>query len=406
MMSQQSKHELQAEVQPRYLKASKAEKQKILDEFTAITGYHRKYAIRILKCGYKRRRHKPKGRTAVYRGEVVEMLEQIWEIYGRICSKRLHPYLPEGIKVLERCGEITLSAETKELLLRISRSSMDRCLASARFNKPHGLSTTKPGTLLKKNIPIRTFTDWNEDQPGFLEIDLVAHCGGSTAGQYLYTLDCTDLCTGWTEPIALTRRTQEAVGVAIDTLQEALPFNLLGIDSDNGSEFINALLYRYCLARGITFTRSRPYQKNDQAHIEQKNWSVVRHAIGYDRLESEEQCALLESIYQDLRLYVNFFQPVLKLISKEHIGNKVIRKYDTARTPYQRVMERKDISLARKARLLNIYLRLNPAELRRNLNAKILQLWSTVSSEASLSLFGLPTGQEERAENLSPCPVV
>jgi len=406
MMSQQSKHELQAEVQPRYLKASKAEKQKILDEFTATTGYHRKYAIRVLKRGYKCRRHKSKGRTAVYRGEVVKALEQIWEIYGRICSKRLHPYLPEGIKVLERCGEIALSAETKALLLRISRSSMDRCLASARFNKPHGLSTTKPGSLLKKNIPIRTFTDWNEDKPGFLEIDLVAHCGGSTAGQYLYTLDCTDLCTGWTEPIALTRRTQEAVGVAIDALQEELPFDLLGIDSDNGSEFINDLLYRYCLARGITFTRSRPYQKNDQAHIEQKNWSVVRHVIGYDRLESEEQCVLLESIYQDLRLYVNFFQPVLKLISKEHIGNKVIRKYDTARTPYQRVMERNDISLARKARLIHIYLRLNPAELRRSLDAKILQLWSTVSSGASLSLFGLPTGQEERAENLSPCPVV
>jgi len=406
MMSQQSKRELHAEVQPRYLKASKAEKQKILDEFTAVTGYHRKYAIRILKRGYKRRRHKPKGRQAVYCGEVVEALEQIWEIYGRICSKRLHPYLPEAIKVLERCGEITLSDETKGLLLQISRSSMDRCLAPARFNKPHGLSTTKPGSLLKKNIPIRTFTAWNEEQPGFLEIDLVAHCGGNTAGQYLYTLDCTDLCTGWTEPIALPRRTQEAVGVAIDALQEVLPFELLGIDSDNGSEFINDLLYRYCLARGITFTRSRPYQKNDQAHIEQKNWSVVRHVIGYDRLESEEQYALLESIYQDLRLYVNFFQPVLKLISKEHLGNKVIRKYDTARTPYQRVMERKDIPLARKAHLVNLYLRLNPAELRRRIDAKLLQLWSTLSAEASLSLSGLPTGQEERAENLSPCPVV
>lgn len=399
-MSQQSKHELQAEVQPRYLKASKAEKQTILDEFTAVTGYHRKYAIRILKRGDQRRCHKPKGRKAVYRGAVVEVLEQIWEIYGRICSKRLHPYLPEGIKVLERCGEITLSAETKALLLQISRSSMDRCLAPARFHQPHGLSTTKPGSLLKKNIPIRTFTAWNEEQPGFLEIDLVAHCGGSTAGQYLYTLDCTDLCTGWTEPIALPRRTQEAVGAAIDALQEVLPFDLLGIDSDNGSEFINDLLYRYCLARGITFTRSRPYQKNDQAHIEQKNWSVVRHVIGYDRLESEEQYALLESIYQDLRLYVNFFQPVLKLINKEQIGNQVIRKYDTARTPYQRVLERKDVSLARKARLVNLYLQLNPAELRRRIDAKLLQLWSTVSAEAHLSLFGLPTGHEERAQNL------
>jgi len=158
-----------------------------------------------------------------------------------------------------------------------------------------------------------------------------------------------------------------------------LPFDLLGIDSDNGSEFINDLLYRYCLDEKITFTRSRPYQKNDQAHVEQKNWSVVRHIVGYDRLESQEQHALLASIYQHLRLYVNFFQPVLKLLSKERIGNKVVRRYDTARTPYQRVMEREDVSLTRKAHLLNAYLRLNPAGLRRHIDEKILQLWSTLS---------------------------
>jgi len=363
------------------LKANKAEKQKILDEFTASTGYHRKYAIRILKHGYKRRPNKAKGRKAIYRGEVVETLEQIWEIYGRICSKRLHPYLPEGIKVLERCGELRMSTETRELLLRISRSSIDRCLAPARFNKPRGLSTTKPGTLLKKNIPVRTFADWNEDKPGFMEVDLVAHCGESTVGQFLNTLTCTDVCTGWTEPIALLRRSQEAVRDAIEAMQPELPFALLGIDSDNGSEFINDLLYRYCQTRKITFTRSRPYKKNDQAHVEQKNWSVVRHVVGYDRLESQQQLALLSSIYQDLRLYVNFFQPVLKLIAKERIGNKVVRKYDIAQTPYQRVMERQDVSLASKAHLLNTYLCLNPAKLRNRIDQKVLQLWSTVSPQ-------------------------
>lgn len=377
-MSQRSKRELFAEVQPRYLKARKSEKQRMLDEFTASTGYHRKYAIRVLKHGYKRRPNKHKGRTAIYRGEVVEVLEQIWEIYGRICSKRLHPYLPEGIKVLERCGELRLSSETKALLLHISRSSIDRCLAPARFNQPHGLSTTQPGSLLKKNIPIRTFADWNEDTPGFLEIDCVAHCGDNTSGQFLHTLTCTDLCTGWTETLALPRRTQEAVCSAIDTMRPELPFELLGIDSDNGGEFINDLLYRYCLDQKITFTRSRPYQKNDQAHVEQKNWSVVRHLIGYDRLESHGQLALLEHIYKDWRLYVNFFQPVLKLIAKERIGNKVIRKYDTARTPYQRVMEREQISLARKAHLLNLYLPLNPVELRQRIDQHLLQLWSTL----------------------------
>jgi len=381
MMSQRSKHELFAAIQPRYLKATKVEKQRILDEFTISTGYHRKYAIRILKRGYKRRPHKPKGRIAIYRGEVVRVLEQIWEIYGRICSKRLHPYLPEGIKVLERCGELQFAPETKELLLQISRSSIDRCLAHARFNRPHGLSTTKPGTLLKKNIPIRTFADWDEDKPGFLEIDCVAHCGEDIRGQYLYTLTCTDICTGWTEPLALPRRSQEAVCSAIAAMRPALPFALLGIDSDNGSEFINDLLYRYCLNEHITFTRSRPYQKNDQAHVEQKNWSVVRHLIGYDRFESDEQLALLESIYQDWRLYVNFFQPVLKLSSKQHAGNKLIRKYDTARTPYQRSLERGEVSLAHKAHLLHLYLSLNPAELRRRIDQKVLQLWGTLSHD-------------------------
>jgi len=379
MMSQQSKRELFAEIQPRYLKAKKAEKQRILDEFTVSTGYHRKYAIRVLKHGYKRRAHKPKGRTAIYRGEVVRALEQIWEIYGRICSKRLHPYLPEGIKVLERCGELRLSPETKTLLLRMSRSSIDRCLAPVRFNQPHGRSTTKPGTLLKKNIPIRTFADWDEDKPGFLEIDCVAHSGDNISGQYLYTLTCTDICTGWTEPLALPRRSQEAVCTAIDLMRPQLPFDLLGIDSDNGSEFINDLLYRYCQDAHITFTRSRPYQKNDQAHVEQKNWSVVRHLLGYDRLDSADQLALLAGIYQDWRLYLNLFQPVLKLISKERIGNHIIRKYDTARTPYQRVMERKEVSLTRKAHLLNIYLHLNPVALRRRIDEHVLQLWRTVA---------------------------
>jgi hypothetical protein len=381
MMSQRSKRELLVEIQSRYLKAKKAEKQKILDEFTAATGYHRKYAVRLLKHGYPRRKGKPKGRKAIYRGEVVQALEQIWEIYGRICSKRLQPYLPEGIKVLERCDELRLSAETRELLLRISRSTIDRCLVPARFSHPHGLSTTKPGSLLKKNIPVRTYTPWDEDKPGFLEIDLVAHCGDTTTGQFLDTLTCTDLCTGWTEPIALRRRSQETVCSSIGAMRPDLPFDLLGIDSDNGSEFINDLLYRYCQDEKITFTRSRPYQKNDQAHVEQKNWSVVRHTVGYDRLDNDQQYAILQSIYQDLRLYINFFQPVLKLIDKQHIGNRVVRKYDTARTPYQRVLEREEIPLVNKAKLINQYLGLNPAELRRHIDDRVAQLWSTLCHE-------------------------
>ena len=374
-MSQQSKRELLEVLRPRYLKASKVKKQRMLDEFTAVTGYRRKYAIRILKHPVQRIRRKRAGRKAIYRGAVVEKLKQIWEIYGRICSKRLHPFLPEAIQILERCGEIELAPETKQLLLSISRSTIDRCLRPVRVTSPHGLSTTKPGTLLKKAIPIRTFADWNEDRPGFMEIDLVAHCGETTEGQYLNTLTCTDICTGWTEPIALPRRTQQAVCTAIQTMRQELPFALLGIDSDNGSEFINNLLYRYCQDEKITFTRSRPYKKNDQAHVEQKNWSVVRHTVGYDRLETEQELALLEDIYAALRLYVNFFQPVLKLQAKERLGNKVIRRYDQATTPYQRIMKRQDIPLQTKAHFMNLYLHLNPVELRRRIDGKVAQLW-------------------------------
>lgn len=375
-MSQKSKHELVEVVRPRYLKARKAEKQKILDEFTSATGYHRKHAIRVLKNRVPmRKRRKRTGYHAIYRGEVVQVLEQIWEIYGQICSKRLQPFLPEAIRVLERCQEIHLSQDTKELLLKISSASIDRCLRPLRSKTSHGLSTTKPGSLLKTLIPVRTFTAWEEERPGFLEIDLVAHCGNTTAGQFLCTLTCTDLCTGWTDVTGLLHRSQEAVSEALGRMRQRLPFPLLGIDSDNGGEFINDLLYRYCLDEQITFTRSRPYQKNDQAHVEQKNWSVVRHTVGYDRWETEQELALLESIYDDLRLYINFFQPSLKLIAKERIDNKTRKRYDTAKTPYQRVLERQDISLQAKARLAHLYLQLNPAELRRRIDQKIANLW-------------------------------
>lgn len=378
MMSLKSKRELLEVVRPRYLKAKKLEKQKMLDEFTCATGYHRKHAIRVLKNQVQVQNHlkgKTKTYQTIYRGEVVQALEQIWEICGQICSKRLQPYLPEAIKVLERCKEINITKDTKELLLKISSASIDRCLRPIRIKSPHGLSTTKPGSLLKNLIPVRTFTEWDEERPGFMEIDLVAHCGNTTEGQFLNTLTCTDISTGWTDVTALPRRSQEAVSKAIHLMRQRLPFPLLGIDSDNGSEFINDLLYRYCLDEKITFTRSRPYKKNDQAHVEQKNWSVVRHTVGYDRWETDQEFAILESIHADLRLYINFFQPSFKLIAKERIGNKTIKRYDTAKTPYQRVLECKDISLEAKARLMNLYVQLNPAELRRRIDQKTAKLW-------------------------------
>jgi hypothetical protein len=376
MMSQRSKRELLEEIRPRYLKAKKSKKKTMLDEFVAATGYHSKYATRILKHGRPRRSNKKHGLPKIYQGEVVVALEQIWEVCGRICSKRLQPFLPEMVKVLERCGELQLPEQTKTLLLQMSRSTIDRCLSPVRFEHPqHGLSTTKPGSLLKKAIPVRTFTPWDEDQPGFLEIDLVAHCGGSVEGQYLNTLTCVDLSTGWIECLPVRQRTQQAVFEAIQIMRTLLPFLLLGLDSDNGGEFINDLLYQYCLSEKITFTRSRPYQKNDQAHVEQKNWSVVRRLIGYDRFETEEDYLLLQTIYADLRLYANFFQPVLKLVSKEHVDNKLRKRYDQAATPFQRVLAAKDIPLEIKARLTNLYVQLNPVQLRTSIDAKVAKLW-------------------------------
>jgi len=376
MMSQRSKRELLDEIRPRYLKAKKSKKKTMLDEFVAATGYHRKYATRLLKHGRPRRSGKKHGLPKIYQGEVVVALEQIWEICGRICSKRLHPFLAEMVKVLERCGELQLAPGTKTLLLHMSRSTIDRCLGPARFEQPlHGLSTTRPGSLLKKAIPVRTFTPWDEDQPGFLEIDLVAHCGETTEGQYLNTLTCVDLSTGWIECQAVRQHTQEAVFEAIQTMRTCLPFGLLGLDSDNGGEFINDLLYHYCLSERITFTRSRPYRKNDQAHVEQKNWSVVRRLIGYDRFETEAECLLLQSIYADLRLYTNFFQPVLKLVSKEQVDKKLLKRYDTAATPFQRILAAKEIPFEVKAHLTNLYVQLNPVQLRTTLDAKVANLW-------------------------------
>jgi len=379
MMSQRSKREMIEAICPRYLQANKAGKAQILDEFVATTGYHRKYAIRVLKHGPRPKGLKKPGRRKVYRGAVVDVLEQVWEIYGRICSKRLHPFLSEGVAVLERCHELSLPPEVKQLLLSMSRATIDRCLKKARFTHPqHGLSTTKPGSLLKKAIPIRTFTPWEDERPGFLEIDLVAHCGQTTEGTYLNTLTATDLATGWTECLALPNKTQFAVSQAISKLQQALPFPLLGLDSDNGSEFINDTLYRYCLSEQITFTRSRPYQKNDQAHVEQKNWSVVRHTIGYDRLETPEELALLDSIYSDLRLYINFFQPMLKLVGKLRIDGKTIHRYDQAKTPFRRVLALDSFPVQIKARLADLYVHLNPVVLRTSIDTKVALLWKIV----------------------------
>ena len=376
MMSKRSKRELAEEIYPRYLQARKTDKIKILDEFTAATGYHRKYAIKLLKHGMKRKGYRRPGRKKKYHGEVITVLEMIWETCGRICSKRLHPFLPEMVTVLERVGALSCSPETKTLLLSMSRSTIDRCLKNARYTHQKGISTTKPGTLLKKSIPVRTWHEWDDSTPGFMEMDLVAHCGDNNAvGQFIYTLTAVDVSTGWTECLAIPNKTQVAVSTAIKAMRLRLPFPLLGIDCDNGSEFINDLLYRYCLEEKITFTRSRPYKKNDQAYVEQKNGSVVRNTVGYERFETEEDLRLLQLVYEYLHVYVNFFQPVMKLIKKERIDGRTVKVYDQATSPYRRVLASADVAFEHKASLSNLYVRLNPVNLRKNVDLNVGKLW-------------------------------
>lgn len=378
MMSKRSKQELTEEIYPRYLKSGKAEKTRILDEFTAATGYHRKYAIKLLTQGLKRKGYKKVGRKKKYQGEVIGVLEQIWEICGKICSKRLHPFIPEIVSVLEREGELSCGPETKKLLLSMSRSTIDRCLQKTRYASPKGISTTRPGIMLKKSIPVRTWHEWDDATPGFVEMDLVAHCGDNAMGQFIYTLTVVDVSTGWTECLAIPNKTQIAVSSAIKAMRLRLPFPLLGIDCDNGTEFINELLYRYCLEEEITFTRSRPYKKNDQAYVEQKNGSVVRNTIGYDRYETEEELQLLQLIYEYLHVYVNFYQPVMKLISKERVDGKTKKVYDLATSPYRRVLASKDVVFAHKASLSNLYVRLNPVTLRKNIDLNVGKLWKII----------------------------
>ena len=374
MMSIQSKRELLDAVAPRYRTARGADKQRILDEFVASTGYHRKYAIQLLNHPVKTRRRQKRRRNRRYGPDVQYALIKIWRVANCICAKRLVPALGEFIEALERHGELQLDPQVKSLLLSMSVATAHRLLRAERHQQ-RGLTTTKPGTLLKRSIPVRTFADWDDARPGFLEADLVAHCGMSASGEYLNTLTLTDITTTWTVCLPLLNRSQRAVKTAIDRARTRLPFPMLGLDSDNGSEFINAHLLRYCRQEQITFTRSRPYKKNDQAHVEQKNGSIVREFVGYDRYEGHEAYRRLDALYMVLNLYVNFFQPVMKLVSKERVGNKVKKRYDTAKTPYQRTLESDQVSDEVKQRLRKEYESLNPAALLRTIESRQDALW-------------------------------
>jgi len=263
---------------------------------------------------------------------------------------------------MERHGHLSLSAEVRARLLSISSATVDRLLYPIRQGeRPAGLGTTKPGALLKNQIAIRTFTEWNDGKPGFMEADLVAHCGNYVGGSFLYTLVLTDVATGWTEFEALLFRGQETVLQAIQRIQARVPFDLLGLDTDNGSEFINYSLFHYCQQEKITFTRCRPYKKNDQCFVEQKNGAIIRKFVGYDRFTGIPPCQALMTLYRHLGPYVNFFQPSVKLISKTRNGSKVYRKYDQAQTPYQRTLADETILPVVKQKLTERFQSMDPS---------------------------------------------
>ena len=375
-MTRGSIREYAQAVRERYLLASKKEKGRILDEFTRVTGHHRKAVIRLLHRRYQHGAEKRRGRPRRYGAAVIGALRVTWEATDRVCSRRLQPFLPELIQVLRRHGESTMSAEVEAQLCRMSPSSIDRLLKPwRRLGGRRPFSTTKPASLLKSSIPIRTFADWQEDKPGFLEADLVPHCGESAEGFYLNTLSTVDVATGWSECVGVWGKGQERVGGAVHRVRQRLPFPLLGLDSDNGGEFINQYLFAYCQREKITFTRSRSYKKHDSCHVEQKNWSVVRRLVGYDRYSSRAALDTLNRVYDLLRLYVNFFQPVMKLVAKTRNGARVHRVYDRARTPYQRLLESGVLVEAKQEELAATYQHLNPVLLLRQINENLESLW-------------------------------
>ena len=374
-VKQASKHELAGAVRGRYLRADRRGKAAILDEFVASTGYHRTAAVRLLRQGPPTARRGHGGRPRAYSSVVVGALRAAAEASDWLCGKRLAPFLGELVPALEAEGRLALGDADRAALVAMSAATVDRRLAPFRRQlRPFGRGTTKPGTLLKQQVPVRTYTPWEEERPGFLEVDLVAHCGTTTAGHYLNTPVATDVATGWTECEAIRGKGQAAVVEALEAIRARLPFRLLGLDSDNGSEFLNAHLLRWCTTEAITFTRSRPYWKNDQAHVEQKNWSVVRRLVGYDRYESPEALAALRAVYAPLRLWTNHRQPTLKLVAKERDGGRVRKRYDAARTPYRRVLAAVTLDPPARSRLDAEHAASGPTALRRRVDAAILRL--------------------------------
>ena len=380
-MGGDSRREYVAAIRQRYLQASRVQKGLILGEFCAVCGYHRKHAIRLLNQR-KRGPTKRPGRKPVYRSrELLRALKRIWLASDQMCSKRLVAAIPLWLPFYEQTYE-KLSGETENQLLSISAATIDRLLAPTRARtRPKGLGGTKPGSLLRNQIPIRTH-NWDISQPGFVEADTVAHCGNSLAGDFIWSLTLTDIHTGWTECRATWNNGATGVIKQIKNIQANLPFELQGFDCDNGSEFLNHHLLRYFTEHKprIKFTRSRPYKKNDNAHVEQKNWSYVRQLLGYDRLDNPKLVEMINRLYANQwSLIQNHFCPTFKLIQKKRINSKYYKTYENPRTPYRRLIESQHISEISKTALRKQHQVLDPFKLKQQINRQLKAIFKLVS---------------------------
>jgi hypothetical protein len=367
------------EMAKRYRRANKKAKGTMIGELAVLAGWSKRSARRALGRGdVPSGPKKTREPVRIYYAEVIEALNKIWKLMGGPCGKRMAPFIEEFIVCLERHDEISLDPLVRARLCQMSAATIDRVLAPERKRlRVRGRHGTKPGTLLRNQIPIRTFADWDDARPGFCEVDLVGHDGGSVAGEHAQTLNLTDVSSGWTSMAAAANKAQRHVHAALEQIVEGLPFALLGLDSDNGGEFINDHLWTWCEANKITFTRTRTYRKNDNCFVEQKNWTHVRQQVGYARYDTPAELACLNELYVVLRLWVNFFNPQQKLVHKTRNGAKVTRRYDTATTPYQRLMSSQHIDAKTKRALKRQYEELNPAELSREigrLQKKLLRL--------------------------------
>jgi len=372
------RYELAVELGWSYQEAGRKERGQILDTFCLATGYSRKHALRVLRGTQRRRwlgvRRQRKRR---YSFEFQRALKILWEASGYICAERLQPFLRPLSSLLVRHGQLELTPELEQLLGMVSASTVERNLRALRHERrdllARRMSQTKPGTLLRHEVPV-VVGQWKElDRPGYLEVDSVAHCGASVAGEFIWTISATDISTGWTERVPVMGRNQEPVVIAMQRIQQQLPFPLLGIHPDNGHEFLNRRLINWCRDEGILMSRSRPFHKNDNAHVEQKNWTLVRRLIGYQRLDTSWQLSWLDEFYTEfLRPYNNCFQPVMKLVGKEHRPDRGPRKlYDVPTTPLQRALASGAADLTKVKDLVDFYSSVSPLTLKRQIDRRL-----------------------------------